>query len=1230
MADFKLGRIKFKWRGDWAVDTAYLIDDVIKYGGNSYVAIANHTSPANENLFYTSPGTYTNYWSLQAEALFFKGTYANSTWYKLNDLVTYGQRKYRCTTAHTSSSTVLDTSKFELYQDGVDYKGDWAGSTYYKVNDVVKFGGTQYKVTTAHTSGVSDFTPNNFTKFVEGQQWEDSYSASTTYQDGDIVSYGGYTYIYVNSTPASGQTPTDNAYWDVVTTGFKALGTYSHGTAYKTGDTVQYGGNNYVATANNTSQYPANTDGTTNTTYWQLNLEGFSYSDAYNASTTYNIGDVVRYTSSSYVLIKDRQQNVTPGTDGTVWQLIAQGDTGAVLNTRGDMLIQDASQATRLPIGVSGGVLTTDGTDPIWSNAEGKNVYYVANSGSDSNPGTQYLPFKTVYYALSQATSGDVVDFNTVTGGTGGTPGTYDITQTSSDGSGTGVTARVILDGSSAPTVTITSGGSGHAAGDVITFSNASSQLAGASSITITVVSASIGDVIYIKNGVYRETLPIRVPAGVTVQGESLRGTEIRPNTGTGHQVKTVSITSGGTGGTPGTYNYVHANATSGSGIAASFVANVTTDGSSTPTVTIYHGGTGFVVGNTITIPGSSLGSSSDLVLTVASLENNDASNMFLLNNATNIVQMAFKGLTGTPGAGGTGKAAVTSLDPSGSITTTSPYIQNCSSVSANATGIQIDGLLHSAGNKSILANDFTQINSDGIGVHALGGGRGEMVSIFTYYNDKSFFAQNGGFIRGLNCSSAYGELGAVADGTLASETAVTIAARGEMLKYATAGFVGAATESDVADTVTTSGTPTAAAIVGVTSGATATIIRTNVSLDRLHITGRSGNFQQGEVCTVTKDDSSTYQLTLDATFGDSTAAQTGQQGPLIAVDSSDGTLGSANAITVGANVRFSGDDTYYRISAVSESNTSAQTALIRLTVSISEANAISDNTVTSVTESFSNVRLTGHDFLDIGTGDFTTTNYPGGPSQPASQDDEVSELNGGRVYFTSTDQKGDFRVGDLFRIEQATGVATLNADAFDLSGLSELQLGSIGAELGATINEFSTDETLSNDSNSAVPTERAVVGYTQRDKMGTGHLVPPTGTTAQRPTGGSLYTGGIRYNSSLVTWEGYNGTQWTGLGGGNPWASTSSSITVAANDRYFVDTSGAAKTITLPASPQVGDQVSLLDLAGTFDTNNLTIARNSLKIMGQTADMTVSTEDAAIQLVYTGATYGWKLTTNL
>ncbi len=214
----------------------------------------------------------------------------------------------------------------------------------------------------------------------------------------------------------------------------------------------------------------------------------------------------------------------------------------------------------------------------------------------------------------------------------------------------------------------------------------------------------------------------------------------------------------------------------------------------------------------------------------------------------------------------------------------------------------------------------------------------------------------------------------------------------------------GAATESDVADTVSTSGTPTAAAIVGDTSGATATISRVNISLDFLHIESITGNFTQGEVCTITKDDSSTYQLTLDASFGDSSAANTGQEGPLIRVDGS--ALSSATAITVGSNLVFAGDSSkYYRVSAVSETNTSNETAVIRLTESVTTGRAIADNEAGTVTRGFSNVRLTGHDFLNIGTGDFTTSNYPGVESQPANQEREVTETAGGRVYFSSTDQ---------------------------------------------------------------------------------------------------------------------------------------------------------------------------------------------------------------------------------
>ena len=174
----------------------------------------------------------------------------------------------------------------------------------------------------------------------------------------------------------------------------------------------------------------------------------------------------------------------------------------------------------------------------------------------------------------------------------------------------------------------------------------------------------------------------------------------------------------------------------------------------------------------------------------------------------------------------------------------------------------------------------------------------------------------------------------------------------------------------------------------------------------------------------------------------------------------------------------------------------------------------------------------------------------------------------------------------------------------------------------------------MGGNSNTAIPTENAIVGYTQRDKMGTGNFVPPTGTTAERPTGGALFAGGLRYNTTLVTWEGYNGTQWTGLGGGNPWDTItfdgSTVETVASNERKFVDCSSASGSINLPATPLVGDQVSFIDIAGNADTNNITINRNGKKIQALTENLTIDKDHAGICLVYTGTTYGWVLRESL
>jgi hypothetical protein len=100
-----------------------------------------------------------------------------------------------------------------------------------------------------------------------------------------------------------------------------------------------------------------------------------------------------------------------------------------------------------------------------------------------------------------------------------------------------------------------------------------------------------------------------------------------------------------------------------------------------------------------------------------------------------------------------------------------------------------------------------------------------------------------------------------------------------------------------------------------------------------------------------------------------------------------------------------------------------------------------------------------------------------------------------------------------------------------------------------------------------------------------------------------------------------------TYIGGGTSWqAVKTSNFTAAAGQGVFCNTSGGAFTLTLPASPDIGDEVSFVDYAGTFDTNNLTIGRNSSKIHGADEDLTVAVERAANTLVFTDSTQGWLL----
>ena len=122
--------------------------------------------------------------------------------------------------------------------------------------------------------------------------------------------------------------------------------------------------------------------------------------------------------------------------------------------------------------------------------------------------------------------------------------------------------------------------------------------------------------------------------------------------------------------------------------------------------------------------------------------------------------------------------------------------------------------------------------------------------------------------------------------------------------------------------------------------------------------------------------------------------------------------------------------------------------------------------------------------------------------------------------------------------------------------------------------------------------------------------------TVTSIPLGGTLKFNGATLSGDTLEITG--GTSWQTV--------KTSGFTAVAGEGYFCNTTSSAFTATLPTSPTQGDEVSFIDYAGTFDTNNLTIGRNSHNIQGAAENLTVSTERSAFSLVYVDVTQGWLL----
>jgi hypothetical protein len=129
----------------------------------------------------------------------------------------------------------------------------------------------------------------------------------------------------------------------------------------------------------------------------------------------------------------------------------------------------------------------------------------------------------------------------------------------------------------------------------------------------------------------------------------------------------------------------------------------------------------------------------------------------------------------------------------------------------------------------------------------------------------------------------------------------------------------------------------------------------------------------------------------------------------------------------------------------------------------------------------------------------------------------------------------------------------------------------------------------------------------------------------------GSIANAKLANSSFTLNGTSINLGDTTEISAGTSWqtgivADGSTVTTAVAGNGYFIDTTSAAHTINLPASPSLGDEVSIVDASGTADTNNITVGRNSENIQGTAADLTISTERAGFTLVYFNSTQGWLL----
>jgi hypothetical protein len=848
MADFRIDRIRFRWRGDWSANTLYVKDDVLRYGAKVFVCVEVHTSDTN---FYNDLNNATPRWSQMMDGQSWTGDWAPSTFYKIGELVKVGGLIYKCIEGHISNASASngvlgDELKWVYFARGEDWQSVWTPATLYNVDQTVIYGGSIWKCNTAHTSGTADdglqFNADYWDQYSRSDNFRSDWTAGTLYYPDDIVYYGGTVFRcltghrsaasnkFVNptatyggaegtgfqffvfkvgatynikitnggstylasetftilgsalggATPANDVTITINtvdngaittvgvngvandaadgleansAQWETVFTGIRYRGDYTVGERYAAGELVRWSPGMWQVTTGHWA-----TDVNMVESNFNLWIPGYEFEDEWTISQYYQQGDVVLYGGYTYVALKSNIGVEPAVTDATAtWELQVAGYTfkGEWVAT---YIVNDQAE----PFPYSTGDVVRAGGDLYIATRDNESVDPSTRSAYD--PGSDD-PWPWQLLVTGNAFKGPwkETDLNGLTGESTYFPG--DVVTVA------GTLYKCILK---------------HEANS----SDAKPPL--------DFESENVGPYWQLLATGHTPNV-LEYPGDIKTQNDD--STRLRIGVGESGQLLKVGSSDipfwEDFDKTPKVY-YVSPEGkdleTQGSQLAAPFKTikfacdyiNGDLAARSPATIFIKTGLYQEIL--PITVPRDTALVGDELRSTeVKPAAGYETSNMFYVNNGSGIRNMSLSGLTGTLGpinqygtkrpSGG----AFVSLNPgSGAsdaaawITTRSCYVQNVSTFGTGCIGLKVDGNLHNGGNKSIVANDFTQVIDNGIGFWVNGEGKSELVSVFTYYCHIGYLATDGGKVRATNGNNSYGDWGSVAEGVTPTETAIT------------------------------------------------------------------------------------------------------------------------------------------------------------------------------------------------------------------------------------------------------------------------------------------------------------------------------------------------------------------------------------------------------------------------------------------------------------------------